>query len=221
MQKITPYLWFDGQAEEAVTLYTSAFANSRIVDVTRYGDAGPGPSGTVMIAAFELAGQRFIALNGGPQYKFTPAISFFVYCDTREELDGLWAKLSAGGKVLMELDKYPFSERFGWVDDRFGVSWQLSLASNAQKILPFFLFVGKQDGKAAEAMNLYTSLFENARILELQRRAPSTGQPEEQLSMPDSHSKDRSSWPWTAALNMLSLSLKRFHCWWTAGRRKR
>jgi predicted 3-demethylubiquinone-9 3-methyltransferase (glyoxalase superfamily) len=176
-QKISPYLWFDSQAEEAATLYASAFAGSRMTDVTRYGDAGPGPAGSVMIAAFELAGQRFFALNGGPLYKFTPAISFSVHCDTRQEIDELWQKLSAGGKVLMELDKYPFSERYGWLEDRFGVSWQLILQSHTQKITPSFLFVGQQGGKAEEAMRLYVSLFENSRILEISRHASGSGEP--------------------------------------------
>src|SRR5512143_800310 len=98
MQKITPYLWFDDQAEEAMQLYTSAFRNSRITSVTRYGDAGPGPKGTVMMGTFELDGQEYMALNGGPGHNFTDAISLYVNCKTQEEVDELWAKLSEGGE---------------------------------------------------------------------------------------------------------------------------
>ena len=115
MQKITPFLWFDANAEEAVTFYVSTFKNSRIVSVTRYGEAGPGPKGAVMSATFELDGQPFYALNGGPVFSFTPAISFFVNCETQEEIDDLWAELTNGGEP----------QRCGWLKDRFGVSWQI------------------------------------------------------------------------------------------------
>ena len=115
MQKITPFLWFDGKAEEAVNFYVSIFKNSRVGTITRYGDAGPGPKGTVMIATFQLEGQDFIALNGGPQYSFTPAISLFVDCKTQEEVDDLWNKLSEGGKT----------DRCGWLRDKYGLSWQI------------------------------------------------------------------------------------------------
>ena len=115
MQKITPFLWFDGKAQEAMDFYTSIFKNSKVVSVSRYGDAGPGPKGTVMSAIFELEGQRFYALNGGPQFHFTPAISFFVNCETQPEVDALWEKLSAGGS----------KEQCGWLKDQFGVSWQI------------------------------------------------------------------------------------------------
>jgi predicted 3-demethylubiquinone-9 3-methyltransferase (glyoxalase superfamily) len=100
MQKITPFLWFDGKAEEAANFYTSIFKNSKIGDIRRYGEAGPGPAGTVMSASFELDGQEFIALNGGPQFTFSPAISFFVNCKTQEEVDELWEKLSASGEKI-------------------------------------------------------------------------------------------------------------------------
>lgn len=97
MQKITPFLWFDGKAEEAMNLYVSVFKNSKVLSVTRYGEAGPGPKGSVMTAAFQLDGQKFVALNGGPQFTFTPAISFVVNCETQQEVDDFWEKLSAGG----------------------------------------------------------------------------------------------------------------------------
>ena len=115
MQKIVTYLWFDHQAEEAAELYTSLFDNSRIVNVTRYGDAGPGPKGTAMMVVFELAGQEFLALNGGPQYKFTEAVSLFVNCETQAEVDELWEKLTEGGE----------EQPCGWLKDRFGLSWQI------------------------------------------------------------------------------------------------
>jgi predicted 3-demethylubiquinone-9 3-methyltransferase (glyoxalase superfamily) len=115
MQKITPFLWFDGKAEEAMNFYVSIFKNSKVGRVTRYGDAGPGPKGTVMSATFQLEGQEFFALNGGPQFQFTPAISFFVNCETQQEVDDLWEKLSAGGE----------KNRCGWLRDKYGLSWQI------------------------------------------------------------------------------------------------
>jgi|SRR5271169_3431408 len=115
MQKITPFLWFDGKAEEAMSFYTSIFSDSEVVNIMRYGDAGPGPKGTVMSATFRLNGQEFIALNGGPQFSFTPAISFFVSCKTQEEVDQLWEKLSAGGTP----------QQCGWLTDKFGLCWQI------------------------------------------------------------------------------------------------
>jgi predicted 3-demethylubiquinone-9 3-methyltransferase (glyoxalase superfamily) len=115
MQKIAPFLWFDGKAEEAVNFYASIFKNSKVVRIARCGDAGPGPKGSVMSATFQLDGQEFIALNGGPHFKFTPAISFLVNCETQEEVDGLWEKLSEGGT----------KERCGWLKDKYGLSWQI------------------------------------------------------------------------------------------------
>ena len=115
MQKIVPFLWFDRQAEEAANFYVSIFKNSKIGKVRRYGEAGPGPKGSAMSVEFQLGGQDFIALNGGPQFKFSPAISFFVNCKRQKEVDDLWEKLSAGGK----------KDRCGWLTDKFGVSWQI------------------------------------------------------------------------------------------------
>jgi predicted 3-demethylubiquinone-9 3-methyltransferase (glyoxalase superfamily) len=115
MQKITPFLWFDGQAEEAMKFYVSIFKDSKIGSVTRYGSAGPGRKGTVMSATFQIEGQDFYALNGGPMFKFSPAISFFVNCKTQKEVDALWKKLSKGGQT----------QRCGWLQDKFGVSWQI------------------------------------------------------------------------------------------------
>jgi len=115
MPTITPFLWFDDQAEEAMNFYTSIFKDSRVGSITRYGDAGPGPKGSVMSATFRLNGQDFMALNGGPHFTFTPAISFFVSCETQEEVDELWEKLSEGGAT----------QRCGWLTDKFGLSWQI------------------------------------------------------------------------------------------------
>ena len=115
MQKIRPFLWFNGQAEEAANFYTSIFKNSKVVAVRRYGEAGPGPKGSAMSVEFQLEGEDFVALNGGPQFQFTPAISFFVNCESQEELDDLWARLSEGGKTL----------QCGWLKDKFGLSWQI------------------------------------------------------------------------------------------------
>jgi predicted 3-demethylubiquinone-9 3-methyltransferase (glyoxalase superfamily) len=118
MQKITPFLWFDGKAEEAANFYTSIFENSKIVNITRYGEAGPGAKGSVMTVEFQLEGQGFIALNGGPQFKFTEAISLSVNCKTQEEVDSFWKKLSEGGE----------EGPCGWLKDRYGLSWQINPA---------------------------------------------------------------------------------------------
>ncbi len=115
MQKITPFLWYDNNAEEAVNFYVSIFRNSKVLSVTRYGEAGPGPAGTVMVVEFQLDGQEFVALNGGPHFKFTEAISLVVNCETPEEVDGFWEKLSEGGE----------KSRCGWLKDRYGLSWQV------------------------------------------------------------------------------------------------
>lgn len=175
-KKITPFLWFDDQAEEAITFYTSIFKNSKVGGFARYSEAGAAaagkPAGSVMSGEFELEGQSFAALNGGPIFSFTPAISFMVSCESVEEIDRLWANLSDGGEVLMPLQQYPFSEKFGWTNDKYGVSWQLNLASTAQKIRPALLFVGEQCGRAEEAMNYYTALFENSGIPHLYRYGP-------------------------------------------------
>jgi predicted 3-demethylubiquinone-9 3-methyltransferase (glyoxalase superfamily) len=163
-QKITPFLWFDHQAEEASRFYVSIFKNSEITNVNRYGDAGPGGEGTVMTTSFRLGNLEFTALNGGPEYTFTPAISFVAGCETEDEIDQLWAKLIDGGGALMALDKYPFSPKFGWLVDKYGLSWQLNLNGVPQAIVPFLTFVGAQHGRAEEAINFYESVFKNSKI---------------------------------------------------------
>ncbi len=115
MQKITPFLWFDNQAEEAMKFYTSIFKNSKVGTISLYGEEGPGPKGTVMSGTFQLEGQEFMALNGGPIFTFSQAISFFVNCETQEEVDELWEKLSEGGEI----------QQCGWLKDKYGISWQI------------------------------------------------------------------------------------------------
>ncbi|MEW6702753.1 MAG: VOC family protein, partial [Bacteroidota bacterium] len=173
MQKITPFLWFDSNAEEAVKFYVSVFSafggkNSKTGSTTHYDESSAGASGqkkgSVMTASFNINGQEFTAINGGPAFKLNPSVSFFVYGKTAKEVEELWNKLSAGGKVLMALDKYPFSEKYGWVKDKFGVSWQIIISTGEieQKIIPSLMFT-KNSGKAEESINFYTSVFKDAK----------------------------------------------------------
>jgi predicted 3-demethylubiquinone-9 3-methyltransferase (glyoxalase superfamily) len=145
MQKITPFLWFNDNAEEAIHFYNSIFKNSKTVSVTRYGEGGPAPKGTLMSATFELEGQTFMALNGGPQFNFTPAVSFFVNCETQEEVDELWEKLTEGGK----------EGRCGWLEDKYGVSWQ---------IIPSILGEMLQDEDAGKAKNVMEAMLQMNKI---------------------------------------------------------
>ena len=159
MQTITPHLWFDKEAKEAAELYVSLIAGSKMKSVRTIHDT---PSGDCDIVSFELAGQPFMAISAGPLFKFNPSVSFQVKCQTKEEVDALWAKLSEGGKIHMPLGAYPFSERYGWTEDRYGLSWQLMFAGGseiAQKITPALLFVGNVCGKTEEALNFYASVF--------------------------------------------------------------
>ncbi|WP_332631641.1 VOC family protein [Halalkalibacter flavus] len=170
MQKITPCLWYDNNAEEAVNFYTSIFGNSKVGQIARHSKdtAKPSgqPEGSAMTVEFELNGQKFLALNGGSHFTFTPAISFIVNCPTKDEVDELWSELIDGGNVLMPLDTYPFSERYGWLEDKYGVSWQLIFANDVeeQMILPSLLFVGDKCGKAEEAIHFYVSIFEDSKV---------------------------------------------------------
>jgi predicted 3-demethylubiquinone-9 3-methyltransferase (glyoxalase superfamily) len=171
LQKITPFLWFDNQAEEAANFYISIFKNSKIKSVIRYGDSAAKASGrqkgSIITVGFHIEGQEFAALNGGPVFEITPSISFFVSCNTESEINTLWNNLSANGSVLMALDKYPFSEKFGWLKDKFGVSWQLNLAASNQKITPLLMFSGERYGRAKEAVIFYVSLFRNSGIIQI------------------------------------------------------
>jgi predicted 3-demethylubiquinone-9 3-methyltransferase (glyoxalase superfamily) len=145
MQKISPFLWFDTQAEEAANFYTSIFKNSRILEVSRYGEAGPGTPGSVLTVSFELEGQRFTALNGGPQFQFTEAISFYVDCETQEEVDELWAQLTEGGE----------EQPCGWLKDRYGLSWQ---------IIPKALITMLNDLDPAKAKRVTEEMFKMNKI---------------------------------------------------------
>ena len=145
IQKISPFLWFDQQAEEAATFYTSIFKNSKVEKIIRYGQAGPGPAGSVMTVAFELDGQKFTALNGGPHFKFTEAISFVVNCESQAEVDEYWAKLSEGGQEV----------QCGWLKDKFGLSWQ---------IVPIRLIELLQDKDAERSQRVMKAMLQMKKI---------------------------------------------------------
>ena len=145
MQKITPFLWFDGKAEEAANFYTSIFKNSKILNIARYGEAGPGPKGTVMTVTFQLEGQNFMALNGGPHFTFSPAISFFVNCETQAEVDELWEKLSVDGG----------EQQCAWLKDKFGVSWQ---------IVPSVLLELIQDKDPVKSQRVFKAMLQMTKI---------------------------------------------------------
>ncbi|MDD4859693.1 MAG: VOC family protein, partial [Dehalococcoidales bacterium] len=176
MQKIIPNLWFDRQSEEAVKFYVSVFNNSRVGNITLAGKAGFEITGlregTILTVEFEIEGHKFVAINGGPEFKFNPSISFLVACYSKDEVDAIWKKLSQGGKVLMELGAYPFSEWYGWTQDRYGLSWQVMFMGDVklrQKITPTLMYVGEQAGKAETAINFYTSVFHNAKVGDIDR----------------------------------------------------
>jgi len=170
MQKITPHLWFDTQAVEAAELYVSTFGNGSQVKNISILDSTP--SGSVDIVSFELLGQEFQAISAGPLFKFNPSVSFQVICPTKDEVDAIWEKLSPGGMVLMELGAYPFSARYGWLQDKYGLSWQIMFSDRAdvkQRIVPMVMFVGEACGKAEEAINSWISLFPASKIETIQR----------------------------------------------------
>lgn len=164
--QIAPHLWFDKEAVEAAEFYCSVFPNSEITNVSTVRDT---PSGDCDVVSFDVAGQPIVATSAGPLFTFNPSISFMVNfdpsrdADAREKLDATWNKLSHGGTALMPLDSYPFSERYGWMQDRFGLSWQLILSNpdgdERPFLMPFFLFVGDICGRAEEAIDFYTSVF--------------------------------------------------------------
>jgi predicted 3-demethylubiquinone-9 3-methyltransferase (glyoxalase superfamily) len=173
MQKIIPHLWFDKEAKEAAEFYTSLFPKSKITNTTTLHDT---PGGDSEMVNFELWGQKFMAISAGPEFRFNPSVSFIVNFDpllfgneaeAREKLDMVWKKLEQGGSVLMPIDKYPFSERYGWVQDKYGLSWQLMLTDPKGEprppIIPSLLFVGDKVGKAEEAIKFYCSVFKNSK----------------------------------------------------------
>lgn len=191
VQKIIPSLWFDDQCEEAMNFYISSFSGlsgerkeSRIISVMRYEEGMETPGieemiGKVLTGVFELEGYRFMALDGGPMFKLNPSVSFILNFDpsvnnnARKNLDTLWKRFTPGGKVLMELQKYPFSEHYGWIQDKYGISWQLFLSEPEGEprpfIVPSLMFTGDVSGKAEEAVNFYLSVFKNSRRGTLER----------------------------------------------------
>jgi predicted 3-demethylubiquinone-9 3-methyltransferase (glyoxalase superfamily) len=164
MDKITPHLWFDKEAKEAAKFYTSIFKTSKIKNITTLHNT---PSGSADLVTIELLGQEFTLISAGPLFKFNPSVSFLVACNTKEEVSELWEKLFEGGTALMELGEYAFSEKYGWVQDRYGLSWQLMFFGEqeiTQRITPTLMFVGDISGKAEEAINFYVSVFHKARV---------------------------------------------------------
>lgn len=164
MKKIVPHLWYDKEAKEAATFYISLFDQAKILNTTVIGDT---PSGDAEIINFELAGQRFDAISAGPYFKFNPSISLMVACSSVEEVNNKWKALSQGGTELMPLGEYPFSKWYGWIQDRYGLSWQLMLVDGGeivQKITPNLLFSKDACGKAEAAVKYYTEIFENSEI---------------------------------------------------------
>jgi predicted 3-demethylubiquinone-9 3-methyltransferase (glyoxalase superfamily) len=160
MQKITPFLWFDDNAEEAMNLYTSLFHDGEITSVNRIG----GEDAAILTGSFRIGGLEISVMNAGPEFTFTPSVSFYVTCESADEIEKLWNGLVEGGGVLMPLDNYPFAERYGWLADRFGVSWQLIQDGTQRSVTPFLMYVGDQFGRAEEAMRLYTSVFPDSGI---------------------------------------------------------
>jgi predicted 3-demethylubiquinone-9 3-methyltransferase (glyoxalase superfamily) len=154
-EQITPCLWFDGQAKEAATLYCSVFAKAKIV------------AQSPIVTAINVSGQNFTLLDGGPMYKPNASISFYYVCETADELDRIWKAFSKEGTVLMPLDQYPWGEKYGWINDKFGISWQFALGNIndvGQKITPCLLFTGRQYGRADEAIKHYSSIFKNVTV---------------------------------------------------------
>jgi len=181
-KRIATGLWFDTQAEEAANFYVSLFPNSRIGDISRYGKEGyevhGQPEGQVLTVTFTLDGQEFMGTNGGPIFKMNPSISMYVVCETEEEINKLWRELSKDGKELMALNKYDWSKKYGWLSDRYGLSWQLTLGDVkevGQKISPLIMFVQDQFGRAEEAVKFYTTVFEDSSIEGIYRFGPGTG----------------------------------------------
>jgi predicted 3-demethylubiquinone-9 3-methyltransferase (glyoxalase superfamily) len=176
---LTICLWFDDQAEDAARFYTSVFSDAETGRVSRYGKEGfeyhQKPEGSTLSVDFKLSGQQFIALNGGPIFKINPSISIFANCGSQEETEAVWAKLLPGAKILMPLDKYDWSEKYGWLEDKFGLSWQIMTGTKddtKQKFTPCLMFVNDQVGRAEEAIKHYTSIFPDSEIRGILKYGP-------------------------------------------------
>ena len=175
MGTIVPHLWFDREAVEAAKFYTSTFRNSRVKRTSTLQDT---PSGAVDLVSIDLIGQEFQLISAGPLFKFNPSVSFLVACKSAGEVDTLWNKLSPGGSTLMGLDRYPFSERYGWLQDRYGLSWQVMSTGGReirQAIVPTLMFVGSICGKAEDAIRFYTSVFRDGKIGDILRYGKGEG----------------------------------------------
>jgi len=182
--QIVPCIWLDGEAEQAAAFYARTFPGGRITATSRYPESSDNPSGkprgSVLTVELEVAGQGFTLLNGGPLFVPNPSVSFFVHLDGSDEADRLFAPLADGGEVLMPLDAYPWSERYGWVKDRFGVSWQVMAGRRppgGATVAPCLMFAGPQHGRAEEAMNAYAAIFPGGRVADLARYADGEGPP--------------------------------------------
>lgn len=182
--KISSCLWFDDQAEEAVKLYTGIFKDSQVHHTNRYSEVGQEihgrPAGSVMTIDFELENHSFVALNGGPHFTFNPSVSFFVSCTSEAKAEEIWSKLIEGGKAMMPLDKYEWSEKYGWLQDRFGLSWQIMLDTSGNRelsICPLLFFTRTQRGNAEKAIHFYTSIFKGSDIQGILKYTEEEGEP--------------------------------------------
>lgn len=169
MPKFSPCLWFDSEALEAAELYLDAFEEGALGTISHYVDDLHKPKGTILTVEFTIANQTFLGLNGGTEFQFTPAISFFVDCETDEQFTRVWTTLIRQGKKLMPVQEYPFSKKFGWLEDKYGVSWQINLSGKKQSIAPAFMFHDDAYKKAEEAMNFWMDTFGNAQIESYER----------------------------------------------------
>ncbi|QQS36039.1 MAG: VOC family protein [Ignavibacteriales bacterium] len=171
MQKISPFIWFDNNAEEAVNFYTSLFQNSKINKTVRYDEASAKaagrPAGSVLTISFQLEGQNFTALNGGPHFKLNQSISLFAYCESDKKIENIYNKLCEAGNVIFKLDKYDWSPKYAWVVDKFGLSWQLDVEkiNSPQKIVPALLFSNEKNQKIKEAISFYSSVFPDSKTM--------------------------------------------------------
>ena len=178
-------LWFDKEAEQAAKFYTSLFPNSKMGDITHYGKEGyeihGGKEGTVMTVEFTLCDEKFVAINGGPLFKFNPSMSFFVVLESLPDADRIWNTLVEGGKTFMPFQKYDWSEKYGWLEDRHGLSWQISygkISDVGQQLAASFLFTGELEGRAEEAINHYASIFKDSKVDGVMKYPPGGTEPE-------------------------------------------